>query len=88
MVASTCVARRTYFLGHNPGVFTPLMRMAVGSRITWYDADGSAHPLRIVSVPTLAHVGVPSLFSGATAQFQTCARPDGTVNRILDAALG
>ena len=82
----TCVGGRTYFVGHNPGVFTPLLHMGVGSIITWYDGNGNAHRLRIIAVRQLAHVGVPSLAGGAVAQFQTCITPDETLNRILDAA--
>lgn len=82
----TCVGGRTYFVGHNPGVFTPLLHMGVGSIITWYDGNGNAHRLRIIAVRQMAHVGVPSLAGGAVAQFQTCITPDETLNRVLDAA--
>ena len=82
----TCVGGRTYFVGHNPGVFTPLMHMGVGSIITWYDGSGNAHRLRIISVRSMAHAGVPSLVGGATVEFQTCITPDASFNRILDAA--
>jgi hypothetical protein len=82
----TCVGGRTYFVGHNPGPFTPLFHMGVGTVITWWDGAGNAHPLRIIAVRALAHSGVPSLVGGAVAQFQTCIDAAGTVNRITDLA--
>jgi hypothetical protein len=86
----TCVNGRTYFVGHNAGVFTPLLDLRVGSIITWYDNGGAAHRLQIVKVRDnwLRDDGVPPLANGnVVAQFQTCetAYPDGTHDRILDA---
>jgi hypothetical protein len=86
----TCVGGRTYFVGHNAGVFTPLLDLGVGDLLTWYDAGGAAHRLRVVAVRDdwLRDTGVPPLATGAVvAQFQTCetAYPDGSHDRILDA---
>ncbi len=86
----TCVSGRTYFVGHNAGVFTPLLDLGVGSIITWYDNGGAAHRLRIVEVRDnwLRDDGVPPLANdNVVAQFQTCetAYPDGSHDRILDA---
>jgi hypothetical protein len=86
----TCVSGRTYFVGHNSGVFTPLLSLGVGDVITWYDNGGAAHRLRIVAVRDnwLRDNGVPPLANGnVVAQFQTCetAYPDGSHDRILDA---
>jgi hypothetical protein len=86
----TCVNGRIYFVGHNAGVFTPLLDLGVGSAITWYDSGGAAHLLRIVAVRDnwLRDDGVPPLANGrVVAQFQTCetAYPDGSHDRILDA---
>jgi len=85
----TCVSGRTYFVGHNAGVFTPLLDLGIGDIITWYDSEGAAHRLRIVSVRDdwLRADGVPPLASSdVVAQFQTCetAYPDGSHDRILD----
>lgn len=79
---------RTYFVGHNPGVFTPLMHMQVGDQITWFDSSRAAHQLKIVGVRVVSRYGgVPSLLnSSVAAQFQTCEVPDGSWDRILDAA--
>jgi hypothetical protein len=82
-----CVGGRTYFVGHNPGVFTPLMHFGVGALITWYDGAGNAHRLRIIAVRQWNHsAGAPPLVSGATTEFQTCITADGSLERILDAA--
>jgi hypothetical protein len=86
----TCVSGRTYFVGHNAGVFTPLLDLGVRDIITYYDNDGAAHRLRIVAVRDnwLRADGVPPLAnSDVVAQFQTCetAYPDGSHDRILDA---
>jgi hypothetical protein len=86
----TCVNGRIYFVGHNAGVFTPLLDLGTGSVITWYDSGGAAHRLRIVAVRDnwLRDNGVPPLANGnVVAQFQTCetAYPDGSHDRILDA---
>ena len=86
----TCVTGRTYFVGHNAGVFTPLLGLGVGDTITYYDNEGAAHRLRIVSVRDnwLRADGVPPLAnSDVVAQFQTCetAYPDGSHDRIIDA---
>jgi len=86
----TCVSGRTYFVGHNAGVFTPLLNLGVGDIITWDDGSGVVHRLRIVAMRDnwLRADGVPPLASpDVVAQFQTCetAYPDGSHDRILDA---
>ena len=83
----TCVTDVTYFVGHNPGVFTPLFSETVGSIITWYDGAGHAHPLRVVATRNWYRAdGVPPPVSGAVvAQFQTCEVSDGSKDLILDA---
>lgn len=82
----TCVTGVTYFVGHNPGVFTPLMSTSTGSVITWWDGNGTAHALRVVAVRSWQRAdGVPPPVSSAVvAQFQTCQVSDGSVDRILD----
>lgn len=83
----TCVGGRTYFVGHNPGVFTPLLSETVGSVITWWDGAGNAHRLRVVARRDWMRAnGVPPMVSGAVvAQFQTCLVTDGSEDLILDA---
>jgi hypothetical protein len=85
----TCVAGPTYFVGHDPGVFTPLMSMSVGDVITWYDRNGAAHPMRIVSIRDgyASANGAPRpTQAGVVAQFQTCEpySPSGDYDRIID----
>ena len=83
----TCIRGRTYFVGHNQGVFTPLMHMTVGSVLTWYDSHGGVHRYRVVAVRDAAGGARPLITSShrVAAQFQTCALSDGSVDRILDA---
>jgi hypothetical protein len=82
----TCVTQDTYFVGHNPGVFTPLLSESVGSLITWWDGNAQAHVLRIVAVRSwLRANGVPPKVSGdVVAQFQTCEVSDGSRDWIYD----
>src|SRR5207237_1096317 len=77
----TCVRGRTYFVGHNQGVFTPLMHMGPGSLITWYDARGAVHRYRVVAVRDAAGGAHPLTTSShrVDAQFQTCALANGSV---------
>lgn len=83
----TCIRGRTYFVGHNQGVFTPLMHMGPGSLLTWYDARGVVHRYRVVAVRDTAGGARPltTTTRRVDAQFQTCAVADGSVDRILDA---
>ena len=83
----TCMHNALYFVGHNAGVFTPLMHIEVGAIITYYDGAGTAHVWRVSSVRPdwTAANGVPPVSSSdVVAQFQTCVVPDGSVDRILD----
>ncbi len=83
----TCIAGPTYFVGHNVGVFTPLMHMGVGSIITYYDGNGVAHVWRVayeIASWTAAKGVPPAQGPGVVAQFQTCDVPDGSIDRILD----
>ena len=83
----TCVTDRTYFVGHNPGVFTPLFNEAIGALIAYWDATGTRHELRIVarrSWPRDESGGLaPPVSSEVVAQFQTCIST--TEELILDA---
>lgn len=82
-----CIPGRAYFLGHNPGVFTPLLSTRVGDHITWTEMSGRTHQLRIIAVRRwVAADGVPPVVqSGVAAQFQTCLTPDGSLDLVLDA---
>jgi hypothetical protein len=83
----TCVPGPSYFVGHNAGVFTPLMHMGVGSIITYHDGSAVAHVWRVVSVRASwasANGVPPPTQPDVVAQLQTCAVPDGSIDRILD----
>lgn len=83
----SCIPGRSYFLGHNVGVFTPLLHMRVGDHIMWTAPQGDQHRLRIVAVRdwTASRGAPPVSRRDVAAQFQTCIRQDGSVDRILDA---
>jgi hypothetical protein len=75
---------RTYFEGHNPGVFTPLLHMGVGSVLTYFDGAGTAHVMHIVAIRTWDRAWglMPEI---GPYEFQTCISADGSIDRILDA---
>ena len=81
-----CIPGRTYFIGHNPGPFTPTLDLQVGSELTYFDDSGTAHRYRIVGERTWNRFwGAPPLAEpGVTAQFQTCVTLDAVWDRILD----
>lgn len=82
----TCMAGPVYFLGHNPGVFTPLMHMDVGSILVWNTHRGSVKRLRVVAVRDMTATAPRTPTDGAViAQFQTCVDLSGAVDRIFDA---
>jgi hypothetical protein len=83
----TCVPGPTYFVGHNAGVFAPLMHLGINATITYFDAAAVAHTWRVVSVRPrwrAADGAPPPTQPDVIAQFQTCAVPDGSLDRILD----
>lgn len=82
-----CFLGRLYFVGHSPGVFSPLLAMHPGATITWYDARGIPLRLRIVSVRDFKRNSTPLFLSqpDVVAQFQTCLTADGAYDKILDA---
>jgi hypothetical protein len=83
----TCLDGRLYFIGHNPGPFTPLRSLGVGSEIVYYDGMGMPHGWRIVATRTWSRwSGSPPLASAdVVAQFQTCITLDADWDEILDA---
>jgi hypothetical protein len=81
-----CMQGRAYFVGHNPGVFTPLLHLDVGDLLVWYDHAGGARRLQIVTVRIWRGGAVlPVVRPGIAAQFQTCIDLAGRTRRILDA---
>jgi hypothetical protein len=83
----SCVPGRMYFVGHNPGVFTPLMHMRLGDLLTYIDGSGSRHGYRIVRMEDWGRADgfPPPVGAAVVAQFQTCVTPDGSIDRIVDA---
>lgn len=85
----TCVPGRTYFVGHNPGIFGPLFDEPVGTLIAWWDGAGARHELRIVARRTWARSDsgglAPPVSGDVAAQFQTCISTSEEL--ILDAVI-
>jgi hypothetical protein len=84
-----CYHDRVYFVGHNPGLFTPLVGYAAGTRLDWWDAAGRHRVLTILRRVIAGRCCTPPLVAGAGAQLQTCApgHPDGSRDLYLDASL-
>ena len=72
-----------YFLGHNPGQFSPLVNDPAGTVLTYFDSQGVAHRFAIAG-----HVDVPGGTAPlppprTVAQFQTCLVPSGATIRVF-----
>jgi hypothetical protein len=83
-----CIPRPlAYFIGHNPGPFTPMAGVGVGQVVDYYDGAGHLHRLQVVSARTWNRFwGAPPLSQAdVVAQFQTCLTLDAVWDRILDA---
>jgi hypothetical protein len=81
-----CLGGRTYFIGHNPGVFTGLTHLGAGDMLTYWDGGGNAHRIRIVATRQWYRFnGSPPLATADVRyQFQTCITLDGSWDEILD----
>ena len=81
----TCHTSAVLFIGHNHGVFTPLLSYVVGDVIVWYDQAGTVHHLRVVAVRDVSSSVFPPVLG--TYEFQTCLYPtaNSSLDRDLDA---
>lgn len=78
--------RYLFFVGHNPGVFAPLIATNPGDVISYYDGQGVLHAVRIVAAEYMAYselVRHDLAFGAYDAVFQTCADGTDTVDRVL-----
>ncbi len=84
-VIDTCHTTAVLFIGHNRGVFTPLLSYVVGDVIAWSDRSGTVHHLRIVAVRDVSSNAFPAVLG--TYEFQTCLYPtaNSSLDRDLDA---
>lgn len=80
-----CHTTGVLFIGHNQGVFTPLLSFVVGDVINWSDGAGGLHHLRIVAVRDVSSSVWPAVLGAY--EFQTCLYPmlNSPMNRYLDA---
>ena len=84
-VVDACQTAAVLFVGHNQGVFTPLLNFVRGDVITWFDGAGAQHRLRIVAVRDVSAADFPPVLG--TYEFQTCrfATLNSPLDRELDA---
>jgi hypothetical protein len=77
-------ADRVWLVGHNPGVFTPLLNTHTGDLVRYWDNNGSASTNRIVSIQTVLRTAGPACIgeSDPGLVLQTCAVLDGSVDWI------
>lgn len=68
----TCFTNLTYFVGHNPGVFAPVMQLNVGDVVTYTDGSGRRHPLQVTALRDVPVDWSPTHGAGVVAQIQTC----------------
>lgn len=80
----TCIPG-LYFVGHNPGPFTPLLGYGAGTIIIWYDGSGTAHRYKVFARQSWGS-GIPGTppQNGAAIQLQTCVTSSGSVELIID----
>lgn len=80
-----CHTTGVLFIGHNQGVFTPLLSFVVGDVINWSDGAGGLHHLRVVAVRDVSSSVWPEVLGAY--EFQTCLYPmlNSPMNRYLDA---
>lgn len=80
-----CHTNAVLFVGHNQGVFSPLLNFVVGDVINWYDGTGRLHHLRIIAVRNVSSSVFPPVLG--TYEFQTCLYriPNSPMDRDLDA---
>ena len=85
-VLDLCMKNLYYFAGHNPGVFTPLISTQIGDVFSWHDSAGRLHRFRVIAIRTVDAYNPPApVRRDVVAQFQTCIRDDGSLDRVLDA---
>jgi len=84
----TCDTNTTYFVGHNYGVFTPLMSMHVGDPITYWDGNGTPHALHVTAIRDGFPAGGAFPIAMGPYEFQTCTFQEinSPTDRIVDAS--
>ncbi len=68
-------ANNFYLLGHNPGVFSPLMSVGPGSWVRYWDGQGLTHDFQVQARYQVSRTDVSPLvasYGSATLTLQTC----------------
>lgn len=87
-VRDWCAAATTVYLaGHNPGVFTPLLRAHPGDLVRYWDGAGAASTYRIASSQLISRAQYQVMTQGGTPRLvmQTCAVLDGSQDWVFTA---
>jgi sortase (surface protein transpeptidase) len=78
-------ANNTYIMAHNPGIFTPILRLHPGDLVRYADPSGRVHTYRVSSTTIVANTQMWPL--GATGvrtlTLQTCWTWDGSRDFIV-----
>ena len=83
-----CIPWDNYFVGHNYGVFTPILNWGIGTQVTYWDGSGVAHKYTIEGSQIITNWIDPVPPAGTVAQFQTCTTPAGVAAIIFWAVSG
>ena len=80
-------ANNTYILGHNPGVFTPILGLRPGDIVQYDDAGGIMHTYRVTMTTIVSNTQLWPLDATAVPSLtlQTCWTPDGSRDFIVRA---
>lgn len=76
----------TVILGHNPGVFTPLVRARVGERVDYWDGSGADRAFSISEIHRVTkEESYPYVQDGSHTHLVlvTCAVPDGSIDWVI-----
>jgi sortase (surface protein transpeptidase) len=77
----------TYIMAHNPGTFTPILRLHVGDVVEYGDSSGRVHTYRVSSTTIVTNTTLWPLAStdAVSLTLQTCWTWDGSRDFIVRA---
>lgn len=80
-------ANNTYIMAHNPGTFTPILRLQVGDVVEYGDPTGRVHNYRVSSTTIVSNTTLWPLAAtdAVSLTLQTCWTWDGTRDFIVRA---
>lgn len=84
----TCAGtNNTYIMAHNPGIFTPILRLQVGDIIQYGDPAGGVHTFKVTSTTIVNNTETWPMdaLSKPSITLQTCWNYDGSRDFIVRA---